>query len=128
MRRMRIIVLLCACILLCACPKQPIQRYITLVNKSGKEIVCQQLWCATITNADTLYECRIPTQGILANSSYLYESKYGWESDLGFLPYIQYLVLMQRSSMSIVLLLVTLFRSMFLFYIVTNSNWKIWNR
>ena len=66
MRRMRIIVLLCACILLCACPKQPIQRYITLVNKSGKEIVCQQLWCATITNADTLYECRIPTQGILA--------------------------------------------------------------
>ncbi len=93
MRRMRIIVLLCACILLCACPKQPIQRYITLVNKSGKEIVCQQLWCATITNADTLYECRIPTQGILANSSYLYESKYGWGSDLGFLPYIQYLVL-----------------------------------
>ena len=120
MRRMRIIVLLCACILLCACPKQPIQRYITLVNKSGKEIVCQQLWCATITNADTLYECRIPTQGILANSSYLYESKYFRIYSIWYW--------MQRSSMSIVLLLVTLFRSMFLFYIVTNSNWKIWNR
>ena len=123
MRRMRIIVLLCACILLCACPKQPIQRYITLVNKSGKEIVCQQLWCATITNADTLYECRIPTQGILANSSYLYGSQ-----TLDSFRIYSIWYWMQRSSMSIVLLLVTLFRSMFLFYIVTNSNWKIWNR
>ena len=122
MRRMRIIVLLCACILLCACPKQPIQRYITLVNKSGKEIVCQQLWCATITNADTLYECRIPivhismkanTDGSQTLDSFRIYSIWYW---------------MQRSSMSIVLLLVTLFRSMFLFYIVTNSNWKIWNR
>ena len=32
-------------------------------------------------------------KAFLANSSYLYESKYGWGSDLGFLPYIQYLVL-----------------------------------
>lgn len=91
-----IALLMCTSILLCACPKESGHHYITLSNMSGKRIACQALWSGSITNADTLLQCRIGAVGIDANSSYKYSSLSadgGWKSDFEVIPYLQLLIL-----------------------------------
>ena len=67
--------------------------YITFVNKSDREIVCQRLWSGSITEADTLLECR--TGAIRIDSLYRFKSgnRLGWETDFDVIPYIQFSVM-----------------------------------
>ena len=96
MKKLKIILVLMACITLYACPsKEDGHRYITFVNNSEREIVCQQFWSGSITNADTLFQCRIVAMGIFANSSHNFSSAStsGWEIDFQLIPCIQYSVM-----------------------------------
>jgi hypothetical protein len=85
----------CLCACLCCLHREDGHRYITFVNKSGKEIVCQEFWSGSITDADTVYQCRIGAVGIPADSLHHFESLdySGWESDFKVIPYIQYSVM-----------------------------------
>jgi len=71
-------------------------EFITFVNKSDREIACQQFWSGHITEADTLYQCRIPVVGIPADSQYNFPSgnrHNSWEIDFKVIPYIQFLIM-----------------------------------
>jgi hypothetical protein len=97
MKQFRFIILLIATsVLLCACPdKEGGHRDIAFVNNSEKGIVCQEFWSGSITNADTLIECRTGASGISPNSLHNFNSlnNSGWETDFKVIPYIQYLIM-----------------------------------
>jgi len=82
-------------VIICAgCPKEQGTRYITVINKSERKIVCQEFWSARITDADTLFQCRIFAAGISADTLYRFSSlNSGWETDFKAIPYIQFLIM-----------------------------------
>ncbi|GHU75013.1 hypothetical protein FACS189413_19680 [Bacteroidia bacterium] len=92
-----IILLITTSILLCACPDKDENghRYITFVNKSGKFIACQEFWSGHITDADTLFQCRIAAFGIPVDSlcSFYSLNQSGWETDFEAIPCIQFLIM-----------------------------------
>ena len=96
MKHLKIAILLIATsMLLCACPKEENgQRYITFANNSEKEIVCQAFVSGSITEADTLFQCKTGARGISSNSSYNFSSLHNsWEIDFNAMSYIQFLVM-----------------------------------
>lgn len=96
MEQIKIAILLVATsILLCACPnKEDGHRYIIFVNKSERDISCQDFWSGHITDADTLFQCRIGAVRIPADSLCNFPSlnHSGWETDFNSIPFIQFLV------------------------------------
>jgi len=81
----------------CFKDKSDEHKYITFVNKSDENIFIQMLWKGTISEADTLYECRLVT-GYLVIKDSLYPIKNtdkigGWETDFKAIPYIQFSVM-----------------------------------
>jgi hypothetical protein len=71
-------------------------KYITFINRSDKDISCQEFWSGSISSVDTLFQCRIGTVVIYANSSRSIENssrRGGWETDFKTIPYIQFLVM-----------------------------------
>jgi hypothetical protein len=96
MKQIRItILLIAASILLCACPdKEDGNRYIAFTNNSEKEIVCQAFVSGSITEADTLFQCRTGARGISPNSLCNFSSLHNsWEIDFNAMSYIQFLVM-----------------------------------
>ncbi len=90
------ILLIATSILLCACPKDENgHRYITFINKSERDISCQDFWSGSIIEADTLFQCGVGAVGIPANSLCKFPSlnHSGWETDFKLIPYIQFLVM-----------------------------------
>jgi len=84
-------------VLICAgCPKEQGTRYITVINKSERKIVCQP-YCSNVKvpNTDTLFQCRHAADGILPDSLYRYSSASysGWEIDFKEITYIQFLIM-----------------------------------
>jgi len=72
-------------------------KYITLVNKSYKDIACQMLWQGTISNADSLFDCSLVTNYfVMKDSCYLIKNgsyRGGWETDFTVIPYLQLLIM-----------------------------------
>jgi len=97
MKQFKVIILLIATsMLLCACPKKEDgHRYITFINKSERDISCQNFWSGHITDADTLFQCRLGAVGIPADSLCNFPSlnHSGWETDFRAIPYIQFSVM-----------------------------------
>jgi|LSQX01.2.fsa_nt_gb hypothetical protein len=96
MKQFRIILFLIATsMLLYACPNKEVgHRYINFLNNSEKKIVCQEFVSGSITDADTIIQCRIGAIGINSHSSYGFSSLHkSWEIDFQVMPYIQFLVL-----------------------------------
>jgi len=101
MKQFRVTILLIATsVLLCACPNKDENghRYITFINKSGKDISCQDFWSGHITEADTLFQCRMGAVRIPADSLFNFpsgESHRGgtWEDDFRTIPFIQFLIM-----------------------------------
>jgi hypothetical protein len=97
MKQFKITILMIATsMLLCACPnKEDGHRYITFVNKSERDISCQDFWSGHITDADTLFQCRIGAVGIPTDSLCNFPSlnHSGWETDFRAIPYMQFLVM-----------------------------------
>jgi len=88
---LRPLLLVAAVMLLYACPpRMDGHSYISLVNKSERDIACQILWKISITEADTLFECRMGAGLISVDSSVIIYSLslYYWEIDFNSIPYI----------------------------------------
>ena len=92
----KILLLIATSMLLYACPeKEEGHRYIVFVNKSDRDISVQDFWSGHITDADTLFQCRIgavhiPVDSLLNFPSLNYS---GWETDFNAIPFIQFLVM-----------------------------------
>jgi hypothetical protein len=99
MKQFEIVVLLViADVLLCACPdKNENHRYINFINKSAKDIVCQEIYGNGLsTKSDTLFHCRLFAIAIQSETSHVFEcDEYasGWEKDLEDIPYLQFIVM-----------------------------------
>ena len=94
---MRKVLLLLLAFICAGCPKKKGTQYITFVNNSDREIACQQFWSGHITDADTLYQCRIPAYAIPANNLIEFESlNYCWEIDFKAIPFIQFLIMDEK--------------------------------
>lgn len=95
MKQFRIVILLIAASLfLYACPIEKGHSNITFVNNSDKKVILQVLVSGSITEADTLFDCRVGARGVLPYSLYDYDSIHdSWENDFNILPYLQFLVL-----------------------------------
>jgi hypothetical protein len=90
-----IIVFITISMLLCGCPNEYGHSYITFINKSERDISCQDFWSGHITDVDTLFQCRIGAVRIPADSLCNFPSlnHFGWETDFRAIPYIQFLVM-----------------------------------
>jgi hypothetical protein len=82
------------CFCFCACPNEDGNHYIYFINKSEKNIACQEVWWGKITFSDTLFQCRIGAVEIKKDSLHRFPScnNSGWETDFKAIPYIQLLV------------------------------------
>ena len=92
------ILLIIACITLCACPKQEEgNRFIKFINKSEHRIACQMVWSGSITKVDTLYRCDYTSDRIiLKDSIHFYECPVrdnGWEDSFNVIPFLQFLIM-----------------------------------
>ncbi|MDL2224565.1 hypothetical protein LJB92_04545 [Bacteroidales bacterium OttesenSCG-928-M06] len=69
-------------------------KYITIINNTSEDIVCQRKWKGIITPEDTLFDCRVAC--FLIKSSNLEKNESAndcWEIDFRAIPYIQFFVL-----------------------------------
>ena len=94
---MKIAKILGLCLLSCifsACPEQS-EKYITLVNKSERDIVYQEYRDRNLTIADTLFLCSVGAVGVFKGSSSLIESvdDTGWKADFNVVPCMQFLIM-----------------------------------
>ena len=97
MKLMKIAKILGLCLLSCifsACPEQS-EKYITLVNKSERDIVYQEYRDRNLTIADTLFLCSVGAVGVFKGSSSLIESVdyTGWKADFKVVPCMQFLIM-----------------------------------
>ncbi|MDR0865596.1 MAG: hypothetical protein LBO74_11775 [Candidatus Symbiothrix sp.] len=95
MKQLKIVTMLLLCSILYACPdNENGHRNIAFVNKSGKYIECQAFWSGHITNADTLFQCRVGSIPIPIDSLFYFSSlNDSWETDFNAIPFLQFLIM-----------------------------------
>ena len=94
MKTTKIAVLCLLSCILSACLKQS-EEYITLVNKSGRDIVFQTENEKYFTNTDVPFQCQGIVFTILKDSLFLLHSvdDTGWEADFNFRPCMIFLLM-----------------------------------
>ncbi len=100
MKKIRMIMTLAiVCIVLCACPTDNGHKYITFINKSDREIVCQEDYImkkdpSEEATMDTLYNCKNGSlYGISADTLYNHgDPTVSWERMFTDMLYLRVLV------------------------------------
>lgn len=98
---MKIIKILALCLLSCllwACPERS-EAYITLVNKSDRNIVYQEYRDFGHTFSDALFQCSVGAVEIQKRTSVVIESLdyAGWKADFNYTPCIQFLIMDEQT-------------------------------
>jgi hypothetical protein len=100
MKKIKVLIMLLFIAFICTgCPDkcEDCHQYITVENKSGIKINVQMIWRGNISQADTLWDCRVAALPIEINSSRQFECARfhrggNWENDFKVIPYIQFLI------------------------------------
>ena len=90
-----IIFVLCAFSFSCRTTKEAGHRYIKISNLSNEGVKCQMLAWDKITEADTLYDCRLVTKYSIPTDSFVLIECHirisDWEYELDLLAYLQFI-------------------------------------
>jgi hypothetical protein len=100
MKQIKILIPLFSILFICSgCPDKykDCHPYILFENRSDVKIRVQMIWSGRISQADTLWHCRVAALPIETNSNLQFESGRsdrgkGWEDDFKVIPYIQFLI------------------------------------
>jgi hypothetical protein len=101
MKKIKVLITLLFITFICTgCPSnncEDCHQYIMLENRSDVKIRVQMIWSGSISQADTLWNCRAAALPIETNSNRQFESgrshrSGSWEDDFKVIPYIQFLV------------------------------------